>query len=178
MSGLSEISGANMNTAATDYLEGAMQDAVVWVRLVGRGSFKLGPTLKTFAATAVGRGGRRLIVEMSDCTAMDSTLMGVLAGLALQLKPLCGAVTLLHLSAKNREALTTLGLGIVLDMPPAAPDSVTMPALQRLELTPDIANTATGILAAHESLIAAAPENQPHFSDLVTQLKEEIQRSR
>jgi hypothetical protein len=58
------------------------------------------------------------------------------------------------------------------DMPTVSdPDAMTMPPLRRLETGLDAA-TAESILAAHQSLIAAAPENQARFNDVVTQLKE------
>ena len=165
-----------MHPQPTDYLEGATQGGLIWVRVTGRGNFKLGPTLKTFVVAAIQRGYRRLLVDMEGCTVLDSTFMGVLAGLALQLKPLNGSVQVLRLSAQNREALTTLGLHTLIGMPTA--DAPATPALQRLDPTPDLANSAAGILAAHEQLIAAAPANRPRFHELVTQLKDEIEHPR
>jgi anti-anti-sigma regulatory factor len=162
-----------MHTSPADYLEGATQGGQIWVRVIGRGSFKLGPTLKAFVISAIQRGYRRLLVDLENCTALDSTFMGVLAGLALHLKPLNGSVQLLRLNAPNRDALTTLGLQILLAMPTA--DAPATPALQRLDPTPDLANSAASILAAHENLITAAPANRPRFNELVTQLKDEIQ---
>ncbi len=162
-----------MNTVPSDFLEGATQGGLIWVRVTGRGNFKLGPTLKAFVVSAIQRGYRRLRVDLEGCTALDSTFMGVLAGLALHLKPLNGSVQLLRLSAQNRNALTTLGLQALLAMPTA--DVPSTPTLQRLDPTPDLAASAASILAAHANLIAAAPENRPRFSELVTQLKDEIE---
>ncbi|MCX7007588.1 MAG: hypothetical protein NTY53_10140, partial [Kiritimatiellaeota bacterium] len=72
------------------------------------------------------------------------------------------------------ENFMTLGLDRLLqlstDAEPAAPP------MQRLDMTPDLANAAANILAAHENLIAAHPDNRPRFSELVTQLKNEINR--
>ena len=166
-----------MNNVTQDYLEGATQGASVWVRVHGMGSFKAGPTLKTFVGTAVQRGCRRVLLDMQACTGMDSTFMGVVAGLALLLRPQQGVVELLNLNEKNRAALTTLGLGTLLDLHAVAPADAPMPAMHRLTATADMANAAATILAAHENLITAAPENQPKFKDLVTQLKDEIQRN-
>jgi len=163
-----------MNITPADYLEGTAQGAQVWVRVTGRGNFKLGPTLKAYVISAIQRGCRRLLVDMQPCTAMDSTFMGVLAGLAMHLQTCGGTVVVVRLSAQGREALTTLGLDRLLqlstDAEPAAP------TLQRLDITPDLANAAASILAAHENLIATHPENRPRFNELVTQLKNEINR--
>jgi anti-anti-sigma regulatory factor len=162
-----------MNTNPTDFLEGAAQGAQLWVRVIGRGNFKLGPTLKAYAVSAIQRGCRRLLVDLQNCIALDSTFMGVLAGLALHLKTVDGVVVVVRPGASQRDALTTLGLDRLLQLPADAPPA---PTLQRLDLTPDVANAAANILAAHEHLIAAAPENRPRFSELVTQLKNEINR--
>lgn len=164
-----------MNASTADDLEGAAGGAFVWVRIVGRGSFKMGPALKAFASGAIRNGGRRLVVELADCLVMDSTCIGILTGLAMQLKTMGGAVELRHANGKNRESLATMGLDGLFDMPTVSdPDAMTMPPLRRLETGLDAA-TAESILAAHQSLIAAAPENQARFNDVVTQLKEEIQ---
>ena len=165
-----------MNPPPTDYLEGATQGGQIWVRVTGRGNFKLGPTLKAFVVSAIQRGGRRLLVDLEACAMLDSTFMGVLAGLALQLKPLDGAVQLLRLSAHHRDVLTTLGLQSLIDMPTA--EAPVAPALHRLDMTPDLASSAAGILAAHADLITAAPENRPRFAELITQLKDEIEHPR
>jgi anti-sigma B factor antagonist len=156
----------------TDYLEGTAQGAQVWVRINGRGNFKLGPTLKAYVVSAIQRGCRRLMVDMQGCTAMDSTFMGVLAGLAMHLKGCGGTVVVVRLAPQLREALTTLGLDRLLQLPTSGESAA--PVLQRLDITPDLANAAANILAAHENLITAHPENRPRFNELVTQLKNEI----
>ncbi|MCX7007587.1 MAG: STAS domain-containing protein, partial [Kiritimatiellaeota bacterium] len=88
-----------MTTTSTDYLEGAAQGAQVWVRVTGRGNFKLGPTLKAYGLSAIQRGCRCLLVDLQPCIAMDSTFMGVLAGLAMHLKTCGGTVSVLRLSS-------------------------------------------------------------------------------
>lgn len=157
---------------STDYLEGAAQGAQVWVRINGRGNFKLGPTLKAYVVSAIQRGCRRLMVDSQGCTAMDSTFMGVLAGLAMHLQGCGGTVVVVRLAPQLREALMTLGLDRLLQLPAGAEPEA--PALQRLDITPDLANAAANILAAHENLIASHPGNRPRFNELVTQLKNEI----
>ena len=165
-----------MNNTPADYLEGATQAGQVWARVTGRGNFKLAPTLKAFVISAIQRGYRRVLVDLEACTALDSTFMGVLAGLALHLRPLHGTVQVVRVNAQQRETLTTLGLHTLLEIPTGEAPST--PALHRLEATPDLANSAASILAAHEHLIAAAPDNRPRFHELVTQLKDEIQHPR
>lgn len=165
-----------MNKSAEDFLEGATQGATIWIRVVGRGSFKLSSTLKTFVGTAVQRGFRQVLMDMQDCTGMDSTFMGVMAGLALLLQPQQGTVGLVNLSDKNRASLTTLGLSSLLRLHDTIPTDIPRPTMQRLEPSLDMAHTAANILAAHETLITAAPENQPKFQNLITELRDEIQR--
>ncbi len=160
-----------MNTRSAGFLEGTAQGVQVWVRVNGRGNFKLGPTLKAYAVSALQRGCRRLLVDLQPCSALDSTFLGVLAGLALHLKTVHGTVSVLRPSAQARDSITTLGLDRLLQLPAEAPAA---PALQSLDITPDVANAAASILAAHENLIAADPTNQPRFRELVTQLKAEI----
>ena len=54
------------------------------VRVQGRGSFKVSAIMKEFATAMIDRGCNALVLDMANCIGMDSTFMGVLAGLAFR----------------------------------------------------------------------------------------------
>jgi anti-sigma B factor antagonist len=155
-----------------DSLEVATQGEDAYVRVGGRGSFKGGPALKQFGTTALDRGCRRIIVDMARCTGMDSTFMGVLAGLALTARKKNGALVLRAVTEKNGALLRTLGLIQLVTM--EAADETAAPAGDVLALAADKRTLTETMLNAHETLVAVAPGNLPKFKDVLTYLKEDL----
>src|SRR6516162_747258 len=60
----------------------------VWVKVEGKGSFLNSGNLKEFANEMLNRGCREFVVDLADCTMMDSTFMGTIATVALRLRGL------------------------------------------------------------------------------------------
>ena len=171
---------------AVDKLLVAIQDGAAIVRVQGRGSFKISTILKEFAGAAIDKGCTRLILDMADCIGMDSTFMGVLAGLSFRLKQRNGVVVMVNLSLRTRGLLATLGLDEVIephmagDMPrevaallPGATES--MPVLENPERS--TRETAATMLEAHENLVKLSPENLPKFKDVLAFLQEDLKKS-
>ena len=163
--------------ASDDRLEVATRGEDAFVRVVGRGSFKAGPALKKFGVLAVDGGCRRVILDMQSCVGMDSTFMGVLAGLVMLLKKQSGEMVMTNLSKKNRFLLETLGLGGLIRMEPAEGDE----EKSKTDLTPlDTAvawrETAEVMVAAHETLVTISPDNLSKFKDVLACLKEGLKR--
>lgn len=173
------------NNKPTDQLLVAMDDRRAFVRVVGRGSFKVSPALKEFALAAIERGGVELILDMQDCIGMDSTFMGVLAGLALRLRERGGRVVMVNLSARTRTLLATLGLDQVVEPymvgePP--PDLAKLlgggpvlsaPAARERTMR----ETAETMLEAHQNLVKISPENLPKFKDVLAFLREDLKKT-
>lgn len=156
-------------------LQAAIQGAEAWVRVVGPGSFRISPAMKTFATSAVECGCLRLVFEMALCTGMDSTFMGVLAGLALRMKKQNGQVVLAGLNERNARSLKTLGIGPLVQMLPAAPENgPDAAAWTALDTPKDRRRAAETMLAAHETLAAASPENSAKFKDVLACLKADL----
>jgi anti-anti-sigma factor len=155
-----------------DSLEVATQGQDAYVRVGGRGSFKGGPALKQFGMAALDRGCRRILVDMTQCTGMDSTFMGVLAGLAVTARKRNSEIVLRSVSVKNSTLLRTLGLiqlvTVESDVKTPAPEGAV------LETSTDKRTLTETMLDAHETLVAVAPGNFPKFKDVLTYLKEDL----
>ena len=156
-----------------------MQGADAWVRVFGRGSFQVSPALKKFAVGAIERRCRRVILDMRECLGMDSTFLGVLAGLALQLRKREGELVLVNADSKNCALVETLGLSRLIRqvsdsalVGPAAPRDLTA-----LDTAADKRTTAETMLAAHETIVAEAPQNALQFKDVLMYLQEEVKRA-
>lgn len=167
-----------------DKLLVAIGGDIAFIRVLGRGSFKISTTLKDFAIAAIDTGSRDLVLDMADCVGMDSTFMGVLAGLAFRLKQkAAGRITMVNLSLRTRGLLATLGLDQVIDphMAGATPENLQpyfagaanrMTALDTRENSTRV--TAETMLEAHENLVKLSPENLPKFKDVLTFLREDL----
>ena len=152
-------------------------DRVVWIRVEGKGSSINSATLKAFSKQMIQRGVREFIVDLCDCTAMDSTFMGTLAGISLSLRELGeGSLSVVNLSQRNAESLYSLGLDKLFNIrvSPIKKDGQALPA------SPDKDRLASAqtMLEAHEALIMTAPENLPKFKDVVRYLKEVLRSSK
>lgn len=90
------------------YAEG---DAV-FTKVNGRASYLNGAPLKEFLHTQVVAGRRCFAIDFEGCSSMDSTFLGILVGVALQLKKADppGSMALLGLGERNMDVVRNLGI--------------------------------------------------------------------
>lgn len=142
----------------------------VWVRVTGRGSFQNSAGLKDFAEEMIKKGKREFFVDLQQCELMDSTFLGVLAGIALKLRP-DGRLTAVRANERNLGVLQNLGLDKIFHVSEAhtAPPA---PPLDNAEANPPQAAGRDTIIQAHENLVAANPENAVRFKDVIEFLQQ------
>jgi len=164
---------------SNDDLQAAITDHTVFVRVIGRGSFKVAAPLKQFVAKVTSqRPISTVAIDLKECIGMDSTFMGVLAGLAGRLKKTNQTLELINLSDKNAQLLKTLGVDQVLSFyrdghghQLAAQETESVPTDQASKK--EMAETA---LQAHEKLVQISEENLPKFKRVIEFLKEDVDR--
>lgn len=170
-------SGNNQDSLTAAYID---QTAVI--RVEGRGSFRISPPMKQFIHRVIeSKSANRILVDMSDCNGMDSTFMGVLAGLSHYVKDKPGvALKLINLSAKNQKLLITLGVDRVVDYSLSTTgDERELAArpgtdLQPLEPVADKLEAAKTTLEAHETLVDIKPENFAKFESVLELLQADV----
>lgn len=153
------------------------------LRVEGRGSFKTSPPLKQFIHQVINtESADRILVEMSHCSGMDSTFMGVVAGIACYIKSRPAfSFKLINLSEKNKKLLVTLGVDRVVDY-----------ALSASEEEQDLLNQLNGstrnieaevsskldaaktTLEAHETLVEINPDNLSKFKSVLEYLQDDV----
>lgn len=161
------------------FLVDAYSDPAI-VKITGRVSFMNSAPLREFFSHITQSGKRRFIIDFADCTSMDSTFLGIIAGAALDLRrsepP--GSVVLCRLGARNLELVRNLGLHRIMTVdsgdramefdksatPLASPSG-------KAEL-----ENAKLVLEAHENLIEADERNRNKFQDVVAFLKNQVER--
>lgn len=161
------------------YLVDAYSDPVV-VRITGRACFQNSACLRDFVTEMLRQGKTRFVLDFQQCTSMDSTFLGVLAGIALELRkrPGRGSLILARMGPRNLELVRNLGLHrlLTVDAGDHSPD------FERCN-TP-IACTDQGeveharlVLEAHENLVAADESNRSKFQDVLAFLKNRVGQS-
>lgn len=153
------------------------------VKVNGYGSFKEGPSIKRFGAAAEDMGCNLVIFDMESCLGMDSTFMGVMAGLALRMQEdVNGRVVAMNLSAKTLSLLETLGLNRIIICYQAGniPDefkAILADIMDLEELALDGEDKMTSLatmLSAHRDLVEASPENISRFKDVISYLDQDL----
>ena len=80
------------------------------------------PLMKAFGDERIDGGERKVVIDLSGCTGMDSTFMGTLAGMASRLSAKDqGVLEIAEAGDRNRRSLEDLGLDFLMEIdPPAA----------------------------------------------------------
>lgn len=161
------------------YLVDAYSDPVV-VRIEGRACFQNSAGLRDFMTDMIKHGKKRFVLDFQHCSSMDSTFLGVLAGMALQLRkaaPREGSLVLSRVGQRNLELIRNLGLHRLLSV-----DAGDFPmnfdkcdqALKEEDHT-ELEN-ARMVLEAHENLVTADEGNRAKFQDVMAFLKNRVEQ--
>lgn len=146
----------------------------VFISVEGRGHFQNSHPMKEYALAMIDQGKEDFVIEMKRCTGMDSTFMGVLAGLAIRLKKeKQKQIRLINVSAHNQDLLETLGLSQLVDIVEATEEVA--PEVNPVESTsPDKSEVAEHMLEAHETLSDLSELNQVKFKNVIQYIKEDL----
>lgn len=153
---------------------------VVWIRVVGKGTFLCSTSLKDFTRAMIHRGYREFMLDLKECPVMDSTFMGTLAGVALRLRDVGqGHLHVINLNERNLDLLQGLGLdqlfSIETDAAESQPDQPLTPSEPGADKpAPDRQDTSKTMLEAHEALVKADPGNLTKFKDVLEFLRNDL----
>jgi anti-anti-sigma factor len=171
----------------------ACTDTEVYVRVAGRGTFQNSQPLRRFALEMIDRGYRQFTIDIADCSTMDSTFLGVLAGIGLRLRrggtAESGRIKVVNISSRNQELIQTLGLdrlfvvraagdGEAATQPPPAAALQQLPESDADALTKPLnkVETTTLMLQAHDNLVEADQRNEPKFRQVTKFLRESVEQ--
>ncbi len=151
-----------------------------WIRCIGKGSFENSPKMKQWAEAQVATGRHTVVVDLEECTGMDSTFMGTLAGIAKRLRKFSdGALQVTGASEKCRNSLEDLGLSMLMQIEPKAPiwkdDLVCVrSSLQECSLN-TVVDSTQHVFDAHKQLCEAYEGNDEKFSTVLDVLEAELE---
>ncbi|HTO04143.1 MAG TPA: STAS domain-containing protein [Opitutus sp.] len=158
------------------YLVDAYSDPVV-VRISGRACFQNSVCLRDFVTEMLRQDKTRFVFDFLHCTSMDSTFLGVLAGIALELRkrPGNGSLVLARLGPRNLELVRNLGLHRLLTVDSGDFQMSFRKGEQALEcLDQTELDQARLVLEAHENLVSADEANRSKFQDVLAFLKNKV----
>jgi anti-sigma B factor antagonist len=152
------------------------------IRILGRANFGSSIDFKTLINELQAKGLRYFLIELSECSLMDSTFLGVLAGFGLKMggpQPLeeDKAIELVNPNVRVEELLESLG---VLHLFKVSKGVTELCAGK--EHTPQPAGSASReeltrcSLEAHQILMQINPENASKFKDVARFLQEDLKK--
>lgn len=154
----------------------------VAVRIIGRANCTVSPLFKEQAGKLRARDSKHLIIDLAQCTTMDSTFLGVLAGLALEMAngdpaPTSAVIELYQPNSRVVDLLENLGIAHFFHTLERLPEG--LGGFSEVAPGGDAGSkrrmTATS-LAAHEALMRVNPENIPKFKDVTEFLAKDLTR--
>lgn len=157
-------------------------DRCACVKIQGRANFTSSPDFNALITRLRERGFTHFVLELSECTLMDSTFLGVLAGLGLKLPRAEGdpdgpGLDLRNASSRITELLENVG---VLHLFKTSLGELTVPATPEAcgesSAPASRAELARICLQAHEQLMAINPDNVARFKDVTKFLAEDLAR--
>jgi len=152
---------------------------LIYIQVVGRGSFQNASHVKHFAEEVLKGGATGIQVDLKDCTYLDSTFLGTLAGIGIKLRTAtsdASTLQILNATPRNTELIQNLGLDRLFRFE-AAPEAVP-DATQKLDGTAaGKVETGETMLEAHQTLMQWDARNVAKFKDVVAYLKEDLGQS-
>ena len=160
----------------------AIFDQAVWIKVSGRANFTSSIDLKNLVNGLWDRGYRDFVFELCDCVLMDSTFLGVLAGIGLKFaeankKGETCSVEIANPNARIADLLENLGVAHLFKIVNVArQESEKFEPLSRNgESAPRVEVTRT-CLEAHKILMGLNPENVGKFKDVAQFLAEDLKK--
>jgi anti-anti-sigma regulatory factor len=146
------------------------------VKVVGRATFVVCPTLRDlvrpFEVDPAAFEGD-VVIDLTECSGMDSTFMGILAMFALKARKAGKVIKILNASVSNRRLLDGLGLGGLFDFVDGTPVEADG-ELDEASSESSSSSTAETVLDAHKTLMEADEGNVEKFKKVVEMVEKEV----
>ncbi len=158
----------------------AVRDCIAFVKVHGRATFSIATPFKELVHELTQHQFKRYVVDLTDCPIMDSTFLGVIAGITVEMDShrINGApppITLLNANAKVTDLLDNMGvlgmfcvlIGQTANLADYNPHEVGQAGKTE---------TTRTCLEAHRALCEINPANLPKFKDVITFFEEDLKR--
>lgn len=153
----------------------AREANLAYIQVVGRGSFQNAGHLKRFYTEVQKNGAERFIIDLQHCTYLDSTFLGTMTGLGLELKDVPeGRLQVINTNLRIFELMEGLGLNSLFDVHITGVDYQPEQLAEVDRLAESKEQTGETMLIAHENLMQWDERNVAKFKDVVDYLREDL----
>jgi anti-sigma B factor antagonist len=157
----------------------AVFDNVVCIKISGRATFVSSVDLGKLVDELSQRGLKHFVFDLTDCVMMDSTFLGVMAGIALKLASKKDTSEcqpqLLNANPRISEVLENLGMAHLFKLVNSKGQLTNAYEPAKSENVSPVEITRT-CLEAHKLLMTIHPENVTKFKDVAQFLAEDLKR--
>jgi len=158
------------------------ENSAAWIKIEGRANFNSSVDLKALINGLVQKGSRQFVLDLTECVLMDSTFLGVLAGLGMRFgNPRNGgesaSIELRNPNSRISDLLENLGVSHLFKI--TSGPELNANRLERVESAPgshDHKEVSRTCLEAHEMLMRINPENVAKFKDVAQFLAEDLKK--
>lgn len=157
-----------------------IDDKSAFVRINGRANFTSSVDFKALLDQLLQKGYTCFVLDLTECTLMDSTFLGVLAGFGLKLNSpqpdkVERTIRLFNPNGRISELLENLG---VLHLFQVTEGETNTPATasEVKSSNPSREEVTRTCLEAHKTLMNIKPENVTRFKDVTAFLAEDLKR--
>jgi anti-sigma B factor antagonist len=163
----------------------AVVEPTAFVKIPGRANFTSSVEFKTLVTELRKRGITHFVLDLGDCLTMDSTFLGVLAGLAMRNADgietsVAGEklrLELLNPNARIADLLDNLGvIQLFAIQYQAIPCTTLFEPVPHNGLAPTKEEISRTCLEAHQILMRINPENIPKFKEVAQFLAEDLRK--
>ena len=160
----------------------AIFDQAVWIKISGRANLTSSLDLRNLVTELWQRGYRRFIFELCDCIIMDSTFLGVLAGIGLKFADAnergeTSSVEITNPNPRMTDILENLGVAHLFNVITAGnPEAEKFELLSRNGEGASRVEVTRNCLEAHQILMNLNPANVSKFKDVTQFLAEDLKK--
>jgi anti-anti-sigma factor len=154
---------------------------LVCIRIAGRASFQSSVAFKTLVNSLLEKGHTRFVLDVTECQLMDSTFLGVLAGLGLKFSQhhngdRTATLELLRPSERLFDLIENLGIAHLFQIHQGAAPVTGEHSPVGSSASTDRKETMRTCLEAHQLLMEINPANVAKFKDVTRFLEEDLKR--
>jgi anti-sigma B factor antagonist len=150
-----------------------------WIRIGGRASFNNSVDFKTLINSLAQKGCSHFILDLTECLVMDSTFLGVLAGLGIKYphnRNDTPAFDLLNPNNRIADLLENLGVMHLFHIVRGLTPGCKMQGVEHTAAQDDEKEVTRTCLEAHETLMKVNPDNVPKFRDVAEFLADDLRK--
>ena len=149
------------------------------LQVLAKASYTNCESVRNFFDRKFKDGQRNFIVDFAKCTSVDSTFLGILVRLALNLRSAeeAGKLALVNLTGRNLETVKNLGIDRIAE--------ISSHSIENADELESLGNKAQNEMAcsetiyqAHKTLMNLNAKNLRMFCDVVSFLEQEVENSK